>query len=97
MAEAMFDSRGASEDWWESVPPQKACTRFRMVFPDDHRTVPRDLAVCLEVAEQGVRFVLIKKFRVVSQPAEMGASSIQLTNNTMKPRAMLVNTRVVDV
>ena len=39
--DAMFDSWGSSEDWWESVPPQEACTRFRVFFPDDHQTVPR--------------------------------------------------------
>ena len=33
--EAMFDSWGSSEDWWETVPPQEACTRFRVFFPDD--------------------------------------------------------------
>jgi len=38
--EAMFDSWGSSEDWWETVPPQEACTRFRVFFPDDHQTVP---------------------------------------------------------
>ena len=41
--DAMFDSWSASEDWWETVPPQEACTRFRVFFPDDHRTVPRDI------------------------------------------------------
>jgi len=41
--EAMFDSWGSSEDWWETVPPQEACTRFRVFFPDDHQTVPRDI------------------------------------------------------
>ena len=41
--DAMFDSWGASEDWWETVPPQEACTRFRVFFPDDHQTVPRDI------------------------------------------------------
>jgi len=40
---AMFDSWGSSEDWWETVPPQEACTRFRVFFPDDHQTVPRDI------------------------------------------------------
>jgi len=39
----MFDSWSSSEDWWETVPPQKACTRFRVFFPDDHQTVPRDI------------------------------------------------------
>ena len=39
---AMFDSWGSSEDWWETVPPQEACTRFR-VFPDGHQTVSRDI------------------------------------------------------
>ncbi len=41
--EAMFDSWGSSEDWLETVPPQEACTRFRVFFPDDHQTVPRDI------------------------------------------------------
>ena len=41
--EAMYDSWGSSEDWWETVPPQVACTRFRVFFPDDHQTVPRDI------------------------------------------------------
>ena len=41
--DAMFDSWGSSEDWWENVPPQEACTRFRVFFPDDHQTVPRDI------------------------------------------------------
>jgi len=39
----MFDSCGASEDWWETVPPQETCTRFRVFFPDDHQAVPRDI------------------------------------------------------
>jgi hypothetical protein len=38
--DATFDSWGSSEDWWETVPPQDACTRFRMFFPDGHQTVP---------------------------------------------------------
>ena len=41
--EAMYDSWGSSEDWWETVPPQEGCTRFRVFFPDDHQTVPRDI------------------------------------------------------
>ncbi|ERG97302.1 MAG: hypothetical protein J07HQW2_03788 [Haloquadratum walsbyi J07HQW2] len=41
--EAMFDSCGSSEDWWETVPPQEAYTRFRVFFPDDHQTVPRTI------------------------------------------------------
>ena len=40
---AMFDSWGSSEDWWETVPLQETCTRFRVFFPDDHQTVPRDI------------------------------------------------------
>ncbi len=39
--EAMYDSWGSSEDWWETVPPQEGCTRFRVFFPDDHQTGPR--------------------------------------------------------
>jgi len=34
---------GLSEDWWETVPPQESCTRFRVFFPDDHQTVPRTI------------------------------------------------------
>jgi len=34
--EAVYDSWDSSEDWWETVPPQEACTRFRVFFPDDH-------------------------------------------------------------
>jgi len=41
--EAMFDSWDSSEDWWETVPPQESCTRFRVFFPDDHQTVPRTI------------------------------------------------------
>jgi len=41
--DAMYDSWSASEDWWETVPTQEACTRFRVFFPDDHQTVPRDI------------------------------------------------------
>ena len=39
--DAMFDSWSGSEDWWDTVPPQEACTGFRVFFPDDHQTVPR--------------------------------------------------------
>jgi len=39
----MFDSWDSSEDWWETVPPQESCTRFRVFFPDDHQTVPRTI------------------------------------------------------
>ena len=38
---AMCPSWGSSEDWWETLPPQEACTRFRVFFPDEHQTVPR--------------------------------------------------------
>jgi hypothetical protein len=41
--EAMFDSWGSSEDGWETVPPQEACTRPRVFFPVDHQTVPRHI------------------------------------------------------
>ncbi|WP_248898239.1 hypothetical protein [Haloplanus halobius] len=41
--EAMCDSWGSSEDWWETVTPQEACTRFRVFFPEDYQTVPRDI------------------------------------------------------
>ena len=41
--DAMYDSWGSSEDWWETVPPQERCTRFRVFFPDDYQRVPRDI------------------------------------------------------
>ena len=41
--EAIFDSWGSSEDWWETVPPQEACTRFLVFFSNDHQTVPRNI------------------------------------------------------
>jgi len=41
--DAMFDSWGSSEDWWETVLPYEACTRFRVFFPEDYQTVPRDI------------------------------------------------------
>jgi hypothetical protein len=37
----MFESWGSIEDWWETVPPHDACTRFRVFFPNDYQTVPR--------------------------------------------------------
>ena len=49
--EGMFDSWGASEDWWETVPPQEACTRFRVFFPDDHQTVPRNIVDVMAALE----------------------------------------------
>jgi hypothetical protein len=39
--EAMFDSWSADVEWWETVPAQEACTRFRVFYPDEHETVPR--------------------------------------------------------
>ena len=27
--------RNDNVEWWETVPPQEACTRFRVFFPDD--------------------------------------------------------------
>ncbi len=41
--DAMFDSWGSSVDWWEIAPPQEACTRFRVFFPDEYQTVPRTI------------------------------------------------------
>ena len=35
----MFDSWGSSEDWCETVLLQDACTRFRLLFPDDRRNI----------------------------------------------------------
>ena len=40
---SMFDSCGSSEDWWETIPPREACTRFRVFFLDDHQIVTRNI------------------------------------------------------
>ena len=39
--EAMFDSWGDDVEWWDAVPPQEECTRFRVFYLDEHETVPR--------------------------------------------------------
>ena len=38
---AMYESWDDDGEWWETVPPQAECTRFRMFYPDDHEAVPR--------------------------------------------------------
>jgi len=38
---AMCDSWGDDVEWWESVPPQEECTRFRVFYPDEYETVPQ--------------------------------------------------------
>jgi hypothetical protein len=39
--DAMFDSWGDHIEWWETVPLQEECTRFRIFYPDEYETVPR--------------------------------------------------------
>ncbi len=39
--EAMCESWGDDVEWWETVPPQKECTRFRVFYPDKYEIVPR--------------------------------------------------------
>jgi hypothetical protein len=38
---AMYESWDDDVEWWETVPPQAECTRFRMFYPDEHEAVPR--------------------------------------------------------
>ncbi|QZP39342.1 hypothetical protein [Halobaculum magnesiiphilum] len=38
---AMCESWGDDVDWWETVPPQDECTRFRVFYPDEYEAVPR--------------------------------------------------------
>jgi hypothetical protein len=37
----MYDSWGSDVEWWDTVPPQDDCTRFRVFYPEDHTPVPR--------------------------------------------------------
>ena len=39
--DAMFDSWGDHIEWWETVPLQEECTRFRIFYPDEYETVPQ--------------------------------------------------------
>ena len=38
--DAMCNSWDDDVEWWETVPPQEECTRFRMFYPDDYSAVP---------------------------------------------------------
>ena len=38
---AMYESWDDDVEWWETVPPQAECTRFRMFYPDEYEAVPR--------------------------------------------------------
>ena len=38
---AMYESWDDDVEWWETVPPQAECTRFRIFYPDEHEGVPR--------------------------------------------------------
>jgi hypothetical protein len=37
----MFDSWNGNVEWWETVPPQEDCTRFRIFYPDERGAIPR--------------------------------------------------------
>jgi hypothetical protein len=39
--EVMYESWSDDVEWWEAVPPQEECTRFRVFYPDEYETVPR--------------------------------------------------------
>ncbi len=39
--DAMCNSWDDDVEWWETVPPQEACTRFRVFYPDEYDAVPR--------------------------------------------------------
>ena len=38
---AMYESWDDDVEWWEIIPPQAECTRFRIFYPDEHEGVPR--------------------------------------------------------
>jgi len=38
---AMYESWDDDVEWWETVPPQEACTRFRVFYPDEYEAVPQ--------------------------------------------------------
>ncbi len=39
--DAMCNSWDDDVEWWETVPPQEECTRFRVFYPDEYDAVPR--------------------------------------------------------
>jgi hypothetical protein len=39
--DAMCDIWGDDVEWWETVPPQTECTRFRVFYPNEYDAVPR--------------------------------------------------------
>ncbi|WP_254547343.1 hypothetical protein [Halomarina pelagica] len=41
MDQAMFDHWASEVDWWESIPPQENCTRFRIFYSNEQDAVPR--------------------------------------------------------
>lgn len=41
--EAMFDSWSDDVEWWDHIPPQEGCTRFRIFYPAEYETVPRNI------------------------------------------------------
>ena len=38
---AMCESWSDDVEWWETVPPQEECTRFRVFYPNEYEPVPR--------------------------------------------------------
>ncbi|WP_433630059.1 hypothetical protein [Halomicrococcus sp. NG-SE-24] len=38
---AMCESWSDDIEWWETVPPQEECTRFRVFYPDEYEAIPR--------------------------------------------------------
>jgi hypothetical protein len=39
--QAMYDSWGSDVEWWDTVPPQDDCTRFRVFYPGEDRLADR--------------------------------------------------------
>ena len=37
----MYDSWGSDVEWWDTVPPQDDCTRFRVFYPGEDRLADR--------------------------------------------------------
>ncbi|MGZ0748412.1 hypothetical protein [Haloparvum sp. AD34] len=41
--DAMYDSWSDAVEWWDHIPPQEGCTRFRIFYPAEYETVPRTI------------------------------------------------------
>ena len=51
--QAMYDSWGSDVEWWDTVPPQDDCTRFRVFYPDEQGTIPRVILTVMAALGHG--------------------------------------------